>query len=215
MALKKSTGFTAKSTGFTVAMGLALFCIVAVAMVIAARQPFQPVDVVETQPETAAAVEPAAPTAKDTTPVVQTRAKKLPASKASAASVAPASTPAADETPARTRPSTPAVESTAKETETVTAKVTVQESPDVTITGCLERDADTFRLKDTSGVEAPKSRNWRSGFLRRNSARIEVIDAANSLNLQNHVGERITVTGMLVDREMHAHSAEFAAESCK
>lgn len=212
MALKKSTGFMA-------AMGLALFCVVAVAMVIAARQPSQPADVAalnfEAQPETAAAVEPAVPTEKEKKPVAQAQAKKMAASKAPAASAAPASTPAADERPARTPARTPAVESTARETATVTAKVTVQESPDVTITGCLERDADTFRLKDTSGVDAPKSRSWKSGFLRRGSARIEVIDAANSLNLPSHVGQRISVTGMLVDREMHAHSLEFDAVSCK
>lgn len=211
MALKKSTGFMA-------AMGLALFCVVAVAMVIAARQPSQPADVAalnfEAQPETAA-VEPAVPTEKEKKPVAQAQAKKMAASKAPAASAAPASTPAADETPARAPVRTPAVESTARETATVPAKVTVQESPDVTITGCLERDADTFRLKDTSGVDAPKSRSWKSGFLRRGSARIEVIDAANRLNLPSHVGQRISVTGMLVDREMHAHSMEFASESCK
>jgi hypothetical protein len=31
----------------------------------------------------------------------------------------------------------------------------------VTITGCLEVDNDTFRIKDTSGADAPTSRSWK------------------------------------------------------
>jgi cytoskeletal protein RodZ len=200
MGLKKSERVTA-------AIGLAGVCVVAVAMVMAARQPSQPVDVVavEAQPETAAVVEQTA----EKPPVARAQAKKMATAKAPAAADAP---------PARTLRADAAVATEsaapARAAES-TATVTVQESPDVTIEGCLERDAETFRLKDTSGEGAPKSRSWKSGFLRKGAARIEVIDAENRLKLPNHVGQRISVTGVLVDREMRAYSLELGGASCK
>jgi hypothetical protein len=84
----------------------------------------------------------------------------------------------------------------------------------VTITGCLERDADTYRLKDTAGADAPKSRSWKSGFLKKSAATIEVIDATNRLRLSNYVGRRVSVTGMLLDQEMQGRSLRRIAESC-
>jgi len=106
--------------------------------------------------------------------------------------------------------------------ETTSEKASAPEGPSmsaakpapVTITGCLEQDAETFRLKDTSGADAPKSRSWKTGFLRKRSASIEVVDAANRLKLTNHVGERVSVTGVLVDREMQGRSIHRVAESC-
>jgi len=85
----------------------------------------------------------------------------------------------------------------------------------VTITGCLERaDETTFRLKDTVGADAPKSRSWKSGFLKKGSASIEVVDAAHSLKLPDHVGQKVSVTGTLVDREMQVRSLQRVATSC-
>jgi hypothetical protein len=92
-------------------------------------------------------------------------------------------------------------------------KASGQKSP-VTITGCLEHARETFRLRDTSGVEAAKSRSWKSGFLKKSSASIEVVDAANRLQLPTHVGQRVSVTGMLVDREMQGRSLKRIAASC-
>ena len=107
-----------------------------------------------------------------------------------AAGVAPASKPAAPMTPS------------------VTAAVPV------TLAGCLERDDDTFRLKDTLGADAPKSRSWKSGFLKKGSASIDVVDAAHQLKLPDHVGQKVTVTGTLVDREMQVRSLQRVATSC-
>ncbi len=90
----------------------------------------------------------------------------------------------------------------------------MQESSAVTITGCLERDDETFRLKDTAGTDVPKSRSWKSGFLKKGSASIEVVDAANRLDLPNHVGRRVSVSGTRVDREMQARSLRRVAASC-
>ena len=94
------------------------------------------------------------------------------------------------------------------------AKTAAPGSAPVTITGCLERTDETFRLKDTTGVDAPKSRSWKSGFLKKGSASIEVVDAANRLKLPGHVGQRVSVTGTLVDREMKIRSLQRVAASC-
>ena len=85
----------------------------------------------------------------------------------------------------------------------------------VTITGCLERDDETFRLKNTSGADAPRSRSWKSAFLKKGSAPVEVVDASKRLKLTNHVGQRVSVTGTLSDGEMRVRSMRRIAASCK
>jgi hypothetical protein len=85
----------------------------------------------------------------------------------------------------------------------------------VTITGCLERDDDVFRLKDTEGINAPKARSWKSGFLKKGAAKVEIIDASNRLRLKNHVGKRVTITGQLHEKEMLANSVRRVASSCE
>jgi hypothetical protein len=86
-------------------------------------------------------------------------------------------------------------------------------SPPVTITGCLEQKDDAYRLKDTEG-DVPKARSWKSGFLRKAPSAIAVIDASNRVKLSTHVGERITVTGVLIDREMKVRSLRKVAAAC-
>lgn len=85
----------------------------------------------------------------------------------------------------------------------------------VTIAGCLERDDETFRLKDTSGADAPRSRSWKSAFLKKGSAPVEVVDASKRMKLTNHVGQRVSVTGTLSDGEMQIRSLRRIAASCK
>ena len=70
-------------------------------------------------------------------------------------------------------------------------------APPVTITGCLEREDDSFRLKDTSGAGAPKSRSWKSGFLKKGSASVDVVNPPKKLRLSDHVGERVSLTGVM------------------
>jgi hypothetical protein len=102
----------------------------------------------------------------------------------------------------------PAVVSTAKEPAATLAAVT--------ITGCLERaDETTFRLKDTVGEDAPKARSWKSAYLRKGSAPIEVVDTSQRLKLPDHVGQKVSVTGTLVDREMQVRSLQRVATSCE
>ena len=95
-----------------------------------------------------------------------------------------------------------------------TAKADVQNVAPVTITGCLDLDEETFWLKNTSGVDAPKSRSRRSGFLKKRPSRIEFVDATNALKLPNYVGQRVASTGMLTNREMRARSLRRVAASC-
>jgi hypothetical protein len=82
------------------------------------------------------------------------------------------------------------------------------------ISGCLERDDDTFVLKNTSGAEAPKSRSWKTGFLKKHSVAIELLDASGGLKLQRYVGQRVTATGTLTNREMRPRSVKPASGSC-
>ena len=168
---------------------LVVIGVMGAAMLIAVGRPSQPANIA------------AADLRADNGAAAQASAKKAAASKAPAAAVVPAVTPATDATAA----DAPATE---------LAKASVSKSAPVTITGCLEQDEETFRLKDTTGVNAPKARSWKSGFLKKGSASIEVVDAANKLKLPAHVGQRVSVTGTLVDREMQVRSLQRVAASC-
>jgi hypothetical protein len=95
-----------------------------------------------------------------------------------------------------------------------TAKSPVRKLSSVTIAGCLERGDDSFRLTDTDGSDAPKSRSWKSGFLKKGTASIEVVDTANKLKLSSHVGRRVSVTGLLDDRELQVRSLRRIAPAC-
>jgi hypothetical protein len=95
----------------------------------------------------------------------------------------------------------------------------VEAAPDtkvarVTIEGCLERAEDTFRLTETAGTNAPTSRSWKSGFLKKRPAAIEVRDSMKRVNLASHVGQRVSVTGTLVDRQMSVGSLQRISLSC-
>jgi hypothetical protein len=84
----------------------------------------------------------------------------------------------------------------------------------VTITGCLEHDDETFWLSNASGSEAPTSRSWRSGFLKKRPSRIELVDAGHALRLTSYVGQRIAATGTLINREMRTRSLHSVSASC-
>ena len=83
-----------------------------------------------------------------------------------------------------------------------------------TIEGCLAQDNDQFQLKNTSGEDAPRGRSWKSGFLHKSAKTIDVLDQTHRLNLARHVGERVTITGILDDRELQGTSLKRVAESC-
>jgi hypothetical protein len=98
----------------------------------------------------------------------------------------------------------------------VAAKQNDDESVMTTVTGCLElRDDGMFQLKDTDGSHAPKSRTWKSGFIKKGAAKVDVFDAGNRLKLGTHVGYRVSISGALTDRELRARSLRATSEACE
>jgi hypothetical protein len=136
-----------------------------------------------------------------------------------AASIDTDSEPVAASDAAKTTPSSPATvtESAmakAPESDTPEVKGTVGRTAPITVFGCLERSESTFRLTDTDGVDAPKARSWKTAFLKKGSASIEVVDPGNGLRLASHVGQRLSVTGTLADRQMRVRSLRRISASC-
>jgi hypothetical protein len=72
----------------------------------------------------------------------------------------------------------------------------------VTLAGCVERNGEGFSLKNASGDGAPSSRSWKSGFLRKRSQSVALIDRGYTHRLATYVGQRVETTGVLADREM-------------
>jgi hypothetical protein len=186
---KESAGLRTRIVAGSIALAL---CTVTAVMLIGAPQTSQPAD----------SANGAKPSAKA---AAQAGAKNAAAMAPHPGGVAADKTLAADATAAKA-PAIDAMEST--------AKANAPTSAPVTITGCLERADETFRLKDTTGVDAPKARSWKSGFLRKGSASVEVVDAANRLKLPDHLGQRVSVTGTLVDRAIQVRSLKRVAASC-
>jgi hypothetical protein len=116
---------------------------------------------------------------------------------------------------------TPVAKAPAKR-ELVAASVTVPVPneaagfPPVTVTGCLEAtpDGDEFRLTDTDGVDAPKSRSWKTGFLKKRPAPVALLGLPDPHGLQRQVGKRVSATGQLVDRDMKVSSIRVVGQSC-
>ncbi len=137
---------------------------------------------------------------------------------------APAPRPAVRRAAATARPASAAttlpVPAKSDMTTVVTARAPRQDEAAVaasmvTVTGCLEQDDERFQLKDTAGEDAPKGRSWRSGFLRKSASTIDVVDQSSRLHLPTYVGQRVRMTGALVDREMQVRSVSIIAESCQ
>jgi hypothetical protein len=118
--------------------------------------------------------------------------------------------------PALARKEAPAVpEASAAEEERAEDGVTTGPMPTVvTLTGCLARSDKEFRLTDTTGVNAPKSRSWKSGFLAKRSASVSIVPASGDLPLSRHVGRRVAVSGTLIDREMRVRTLRRVSDSC-
>lgn len=76
----------------------------------------------------------------------------------------------------------------------------------VTLAGCVDRNDDGFWLKNASGDGAPSSRSWKSGFLRKRSQNIALVDRGYTHRLATYVGQRVETTGVLADREMRVKS---------
>ena len=85
----------------------------------------------------------------------------------------------------------------------------------ISISGCLQRSDNGFMLKNTEGSEAPRSRSWKSGFLKRSSSSVTLSDPGSAAHLAAHVGQRVSVTGSLADREMQVMSLRRLSATCQ
>ena len=226
----RATSVPAQSTSPR-AILLGLIGVLAVAVVIAARQPSQRADAasISTPPvalpaaivpaEAIVLPEPAAASER-----LETKKPVAPKPPATAAVARSASADASIEKTTAVESvrvmaiepvwSSPAMGTTPNAAAESPSKAAVETVASVTITGCLANDDDTFLLKDTSGADAPKARSWRSGFLKKRPATIELLDATNALRLPSYVGQRVAATGMLINHEMRAQSLRRVAASC-
>jgi hypothetical protein len=86
----------------------------------------------------------------------------------------------------------------------------------VTITGCLEIsvDQDEFRLTETEGIDAPRSRSWRTGFLKKRSAPVALVEPPDRLALQTHVGRRVAATGLLTSHDLRVSALRVVGPAC-
>lgn len=86
----------------------------------------------------------------------------------------------------------------------------------VTVSGCLEStvDQDQFRLADTEGTDAPKARSWRSGFLKKRSAPVELVDLSDPVGLRPYIGRRVVATGVLSGKELRVRSLQGSSTAC-
>lgn len=171
-------------------------------------EPVQPTPTATVSPTAVSAVVVAPPTLSE-------RSKKTPALKSEKARIAQpakslppmvAETPAAETSPLGDAATTlPAAE--AKAVPAPASTETVGPAP-VTITGCLETgvNQDQLRLTDTGGVDAPRSRNWRTGFLKKRAAPVALVEPPDGLALQAHIGQRVAATGLLTTRELKVRS---------
>jgi hypothetical protein len=85
----------------------------------------------------------------------------------------------------------------------------------VTLTGCLHANGSRFLLTDLQGVNVPKSRSWKSGYLKKSSKRYEVVSASSGMKLKDHVGHQVTVTGTAAGgTQLKARSIKHISGSC-
>lgn len=87
----------------------------------------------------------------------------------------------------------------------------------VTITGCLEvsTSEDRFRLTDTDSIEAPKTRSWRTAFLKKRSGAVVLAGSLDTAAMDRQVGKRVAATGVLANRELKVSSVRVVASSCE
>ena len=117
---------------------------------------------------------------------------------ATAAPVTPAKPAPAKAAPAKAVAAKPAP---AKVTAAPVAVVPVDPNT-VTMIGCLESDGSNYRLADVQGNQAPKGRSWKTGFITKKTKNIDLVGAPASLKLQDHIGRKVSVSG-LKDDETH------------
>jgi len=141
-------------------------------------------------------------------PTTSAPASIVPLRPAPVTMVAGAYTPAANTTSVESPAASPAVESN--------AAIDRPSQAPVTITGCLEAtpDGSQFRLTDTEGDGAPKARGWRSGFIKKRPAPVDLVGLPDPAGSRTYVGHRVVATGLLARRELQVRSLASAGSLC-
>ena len=99
----------------------------------------------------------------------------------------------------------------AKPAATPAAKTTV---PSSSLTGCLQNDGDHFKLTNLPEGQAPKARNWKTGYVTKSTKDVEVT-GATSLKLKDHIGHKVTITGTRDgDTHVKATGVKMVAKTC-
>jgi hypothetical protein len=133
-----------------------------------------------------------------------------------AANTAPVPVASAVTAPGAALSSRTSLPPTAAATAPAATATVASAQPPVTITGCLEMTTDgrEFRLTDTEGNNAPKSRGWRSGFLKKRPSAVELLSPPDQVALRKYVGHRVAATGSLDDRALSLRSFAPAGAAC-
>jgi cell pole-organizing protein PopZ len=177
--------------------------------------------------QTAQAMAVVAPSSQPTAPREESRSAQRPrAAKTAAEKPKPMPTPA---TTTSVRPeSAPSLAEVAARTPHSTERPRTDAAPaipptptevaaqPVTITGCLETTVqeNEFRLTDTEGADAPKSRSWKSGFMKKSAAPVSLVELGDPTGLKKLVGRRVTATGLLASGELRVRSVKPAGAAC-
>ena len=168
------------------------------------------------QPTLAApAAVPAAPVAPTTTFPKKTAPK---AAKSAAGPVTIVRPPRLAETRSREEaPAKPADAMSSTASAPAAAAIEASAVDPVTITGCLEVSAsdDRFRLTDTEGESVPKARSWRSGFLKKRPAAIDLVGVSDARALEMQVGKKVAATGVLTNRSLQINSVRVVSPHCE
>lgn len=202
-----------KLIGGRLAVGGAV-CLFAAAALLAARQPAVP-DPASGSPAVDAAASSQAPVPAVNRDSNTTGTAATPRSSTSHIARPQAASPAIETSPGSAPVKKQTARSVASSTAPPASIAPVKNLPPLTVEGCLESDGSTYRLKDTSGLEAPKARSWRTGFLMKRSSTVALVDTTGRLKLGDHVGRRVAATGSLADRELRATALRQVAASCR
>lgn len=85
----------------------------------------------------------------------------------------------------------------------------------VTLTGCLRADGDHYKLTSLQGDNIPKSRTWKSGYLKKSTREYQVVTTTPAVKLKDHVNHQVTLTGTADGGwQLRARSVKHVAPSC-
>jgi hypothetical protein len=82
----------------------------------------------------------------------------------------------------------------------------------VSMTGCLRASRSGYVLTGLRGNQAPKARNWKTGYIM--TTRDFVVSPTAGVKLQDHIGRQVTVVGVVDGTRITARTIRRIATSC-